>query len=295
MPHVYPSVLIDGKGPYTAQVGSVATSQAEAIAMVDKAKADGFTAIKFYGTFNPDWVAATAAEAHKLGLHVHGHIPAGMRTMDAINDGYDEITHIYFVAMQAMPDSVVKVSNGIARMQGPAKYFKDVDLNAEPMKSTIATMAAKHIVSDPTLVVVEILMVPENGDLAPEYAPLRRHLAAGGGARLPPGRADRRARLYPRRLPQELRQPRRPGGRDAQGGRADRRRDRRLGHGAGARARALRAGRLHAGGGAGGRHHRPGAQRPRRHPHRLDRGRQGRRPGAGRGRSISGTSATCAT
>ena len=171
MPHIYPSVLIDGRGPFTAQVGTVATSQAEAIAIVDKAKAEGFTAIKFYGTFNPDWVAATAAEAHRLGLHVHGHIPAGMRTMDAINDGYDEITHIYFVAMQAMPDSVVKVSNGIARMQGPAKYFKDVDVSAEPMKSTIATMAAKHIVSDPTLVVVESLMVPENGDLAPEYKP----------------------------------------------------------------------------------------------------------------------------
>ncbi len=39
MPHVYPSVLIDGKGPNTAQLGSVATSQEEAIAIVRKAKA----------------------------------------------------------------------------------------------------------------------------------------------------------------------------------------------------------------------------------------------------------------
>ena len=44
MPHVYPSSLIDGKGPYTAQVANVATSEAEAIALVDKAKANGFTA-----------------------------------------------------------------------------------------------------------------------------------------------------------------------------------------------------------------------------------------------------------
>ncbi|THD61371.1 hypothetical protein [Phenylobacterium sp.] len=66
-PHVYPSSLIDGKGPYTAQVANVATSQAEAIALVDKAKADGFVGIKFYGTFNPDWLPATIAEAHKLG------------------------------------------------------------------------------------------------------------------------------------------------------------------------------------------------------------------------------------
>jgi len=171
MPHVYPSVLIDGRGPYTAQLGSVATSQDEALAIVRKAKAEGFVAIKFYGTFNPAWVKASAAEAHRLGLHVHGHLPAGMRPMDAIDDGYDEITHIYFVMMQAMPDSVVSKSNSIARMAGPARYAKDVDLNAEPMKSLIATMARKHIISDPTLVVVESLMVPDNGDLSASYAP----------------------------------------------------------------------------------------------------------------------------
>jgi imidazolonepropionase-like amidohydrolase len=202
MPHVYPSVLIDGKGPNTAQLGSVATSQEEALEIVRKAKAEGFTGIKFYGTFNPAWVTATAAEAHRLGLHVHGHIPAGMRTMDAINDGYDEITHIYFVMMQAMPDEVVSKSNGIARMQGPGRYAKDVDLNAEPMKSLIATMAQRKIASDPTLVVVEALLVPNNGDLSAAYVPFVGTLPPSvergfrqGGLVVPPDltRADFRA------------------------------------------------------------------------------------------------------
>src|SRR5882724_12593107 len=114
-PHVYPSSLIDGKGPYTAQVANVATSEAQAIALVDKAKANGFTGVKFYGTFNPAWLPAATAEAHKLGLHVHGHIPAGIRTTEAIADGYDEVTHINWIIMQAMPDSVIAVSNGIMR------------------------------------------------------------------------------------------------------------------------------------------------------------------------------------
>jgi len=170
-PHVYPSVLIDGKGPNTAQAGSVATSQDEALAIVRKAKADGFIAIKFYGTFNPAWVSATAAEAHRLGLHTHGHIPAGMRPTDAIADGYDEITHINFVMMQAMPESVVSKSNGMARFEGPARYAKDVDLDAEPMKSLIALMAERKTVVDPTLVAFESVLVPENGDLSPAYAP----------------------------------------------------------------------------------------------------------------------------
>jgi imidazolonepropionase-like amidohydrolase len=139
--------------------------------LVRKAKEQGFIAIKIYGTFNPAWVTATAAEAHRLGLHVHGHLPAGMRPSEAIADGYDEITHIYFVMMQAMPDSVVKVSNGMARFEGPGRYAKDVDLTKEPMKSLIATMAERKITSDPTLVVAESLFVPENGDLSPAYAP----------------------------------------------------------------------------------------------------------------------------
>ena len=170
-PKVYPSVLIDGKGPNSAQLGTVVTSEAEAIAAVDKAKADGFTGVKFYGTYNPAWVAPAAAEAHKLGLHVHGHVPAGMKPSEAIAAGYDEITHAYFVSMEAMPADVIATSNGINRMLGTARYAKDIDLNAAPMKPLIATMAAKKIVHDPTLVVLEALMVPENGDMAPEYAP----------------------------------------------------------------------------------------------------------------------------
>ena len=53
MPHVYPSMLIDGKGPNTAQVGTSVASLDEALATVRKAHDDGFIAIKFYGTFNP--------------------------------------------------------------------------------------------------------------------------------------------------------------------------------------------------------------------------------------------------
>jgi imidazolonepropionase-like amidohydrolase len=170
-PHVYPSSLIDGKGPYTAQVASVATSQAEAISIIDKARADGFTGIKFYGTFNSAWLPASIAEAHKLGLHVHGHLPVGIRPMDAIHDGYDEITHINWIIMQAMPDEVVNASNGMMRFEGPGRYGKDVDLDGDAMATVVSTMAEKHIYSDPTMVAFESLYVPENGDLSPSYAP----------------------------------------------------------------------------------------------------------------------------
>jgi len=170
-PNVYASSLIDGKGTYTAQVANVATSEAEAVALVDKAKANGFIGVKFYGTLNKDWLPAAAAEAHKQGLHVHGHIPVGMRPLEAINAGYDEITHINWIVMQAMPDNVIKESNGIMRFEGPGRFAKDLDLNGKPITDIIKTMAAKGIYSDPTMVAFEGLYVPENGDLSPAYSP----------------------------------------------------------------------------------------------------------------------------
>jgi hypothetical protein len=125
-----------------------------------------------------------------------------MRPSQAIDDGYDEITHINFVMMQAMPDEVVAKSNGMDRFLGPGRYAKDVKLDAEPMKSLIAKMAQRKITVDPTLVVFESLYVPENGDLSPAYAPFVGTLPPAvergfrqGGFAMPPGvtRSDFRA------------------------------------------------------------------------------------------------------
>jgi imidazolonepropionase-like amidohydrolase len=170
-PHVYPSSLIDGKGPYTAQVANVATSEAEAIRLVDRAKANGFTGVKFYGTFDPAWLPATIRQAHKDGLHVHGHIPHGIRPSVALRDGYDEITHINWIVMEGVPESALATDNGIGRFEAPGRYAKDMDMGGPAMAAIVATMAKNHIYSDPTMVTFEALYVPDNGDLSPAYAP----------------------------------------------------------------------------------------------------------------------------
>ena len=198
-PEAFSSVIIDGKGPLAAQGSMVVSSEAEAIAAVRKVKDAGLTAVKFYTSMTPAWIKPAAAEAHRLGLHVHGHIPAGMRTMDAINAGYDEITHIYFATMEAMPDEVVAKSNGLMRMLGPGKYFKDVKFDDPKMKSLIGTMAERKIAVDPTLVVVESVLTNEAGKVSPAYAayigtlpPATERGFKSGGLPLPEGttRAD---------------------------------------------------------------------------------------------------------
>ncbi|HWU72270.1 MAG TPA: amidohydrolase family protein [Sphingomonas sp.] len=165
------SVIIDRKDPLAAQGALTVSSAAEAIAAVDKIKAAGLWGAKFYTSMNPAWIAPAAAEAHKLGLHVHGHVPAGMRPLDAVRAGYDEVTHINFIMMQAMPQEVVDKANTAARLEGPAKYGKDVDLDSPAMKAFYAELSKRGTIIDPTLTVWEPLMTSDGSALSPEYAP----------------------------------------------------------------------------------------------------------------------------
>ena len=152
------SVIIDRKDPLAAQGALTVSSEAEAIEAVRKVKAAGMWGVKFYTSMNPAWIAPAAAEAHKLGLWVHGHVPAGMRPLDAVRAGYDEVTHINFIMMQAMPQEVVDKANTAARLEGPARYGKDVDLDSPEMKAFYAELAKRGTVIDPTLTVWEPLI-----------------------------------------------------------------------------------------------------------------------------------------
>jgi imidazolonepropionase-like amidohydrolase len=165
------SVIIDKKDPLAAQGALTVSSAEEAIKAVDKIKAAGLWGAKFYTSMNPAWIAPAAAEAHKLGLHVHGHVPAGMRPLDAVRAGYDEVTHINFIMMQAMPQEVVDKSNTAARIEGPAKYGKDVDLDSPAMKAFYAELAKRRTIVDPTLTVWEPIMTSDGSAISPEYAP----------------------------------------------------------------------------------------------------------------------------
>jgi imidazolonepropionase-like amidohydrolase len=165
------SVIVDRKDPLAAQGSLTVTSAAETIAAVDKIKAAGLWGVKFYTSMNPDWIAPGAAEAHKLGLHVHGHVPAHMRPLDAVRAGYDEVTHINFIMMQAMPQDVVDKANTAARIEGPAKFGKDVDLDSPAMKAFYAELSKRGTIVDPTISVWEPQLTSDGTAIPPEYAP----------------------------------------------------------------------------------------------------------------------------
>jgi imidazolonepropionase-like amidohydrolase len=182
------SDIIDRKHPLAAQESITVSSEAEAIAAVHKIKDAGLWGVKFYTSMDPAWIAPAAAEAHKLGLHVHGHVPATMRPIEAVRAGYDEITHLNFIMMQAMPKEVVDKANTAERIAGPARLAKDVDLNSAEMRAFIAELKQRGTVVDPTLVIFEQMLTSDGGTPAPAYAPyvgiispvLDRQFKAGG-------------------------------------------------------------------------------------------------------------------
>lgn len=165
------AVIIDRKDPLAAQGALTVSSVEETIAAVRKVKESGLHGVKFYTSMTPAWIAPAAAEAKRLGLHVNGHIPAGMRPIEAVRAGYDEITHINFIMMQAMPQHVVDKANTAARLEGPAKYGKDVDLDSPELRAFYAELAKRQTIIDPTLVVWEGSLTSDGSAISPAYAP----------------------------------------------------------------------------------------------------------------------------
>lgn len=198
-PRIVPVMLIDGPGQYSAQVAVVVKTEAEALAAVERAKAEGFSGIKLYGSLDPKFVAPMAARAKALGLRVQGHVPAAMRPLDAVRAGYDEITHINFVMMQAMPDAVVDASNTLQRFYGPARYAADVDLKSPQMAAYLDELARRGTAVDPTLAIFDAGFCEEPGRISSMYAPyadalpptVQRGLKTGGFATLPDLPRDR--------------------------------------------------------------------------------------------------------
>lgn len=191
-PRVFPSLLIDGPGPRAAQMARLATTEAEALQHVRYAHEHGYIGVKIYGSLDPALVAPIAREAHRLGLRVSGHIPAGMRPHQAIEAGYDELTHFYFTLMEVMPDDVVAQSNGLMRLFGPARHGADIDFNSPPMSTLMDEMARRGVVADPTINLIERLLLPEAGRLPLAYAPFEGAMPPQiergfrGGALTPP-------------------------------------------------------------------------------------------------------------
>jgi imidazolonepropionase-like amidohydrolase len=187
-PEVFGAIIIDQKHPLSAQGATLVSSEEETLAAVHKAAEAGLWGVKFYTSMKPEWIAPAAAEAHRLGLNVLGHVPATMRPLEAVKAGYDEVTHLNFIMMQALPQEVVDVSNTAARFEGPAQYAKDVDLDGPVVTEFVAELKQRGTWVDPTIMIFEGSFLTDEPALPPAFVPyegtlpvvMERSLKTGG-------------------------------------------------------------------------------------------------------------------
>jgi imidazolonepropionase-like amidohydrolase len=93
-PHMYiASPLIDGPEPYWPGSVSVST-EAEARAVVDKAKAMGADFIKVYSFLPREEFLAIADESKKQNISFAGHVPMSVSAQEASNAGMKSIEHL---------------------------------------------------------------------------------------------------------------------------------------------------------------------------------------------------------
>jgi imidazolonepropionase-like amidohydrolase len=93
--------LIDGPGARAFGMVSVSTPD-EARAIVRRYHDEGFQEIKIYIETPAALVPDIAAEAHRLGMTVTGHLPAGLTWQTAVEKGYDGIAHMQ---LRGTPDT----------------------------------------------------------------------------------------------------------------------------------------------------------------------------------------------
>jgi hypothetical protein len=176
-PRIVRNGFLEGRSPYSARNGFIADTLPQAIDDVHWYADHGYWQIKIYNSFPPDWVAPVAAEAHKLGMGVTGHVPAFSTPDRVIRDGYNDIAHVN----QLMLGWILKPGEDTRtplRLTGMARGA-NLDLNSQPVRDTIALMKEHHVALDTTAMTLERLMLSRSGQVQEGDQPYLSHVPIG--------------------------------------------------------------------------------------------------------------------
>ncbi len=108
----------------------------EGRAVVNRYHAAGFQQIKLYTFLQPDVIRAIAAEAHRLGMTVTGHVPQAFNAYEGVEAGMDQINHLNYVST-------------IMRTPGAARGAP-VDVDSEAARKAVQFLKDHRMVVDPT-------------------------------------------------------------------------------------------------------------------------------------------------
>src|SRR3984885_2988913 len=141
--------VVDGTSKYTLGGERVDTPE-QALRWTDRYHAAGFQQMKIYSSVKLEELKIIAAEAHRLGMTVTGHVPEGLTAYQAIEAGQDQINHIGYIAAM-MYDPLPPEAKRAERTRAIA----GIDLNSPQAQKALAFLKDHHTVVDPTLALME--------------------------------------------------------------------------------------------------------------------------------------------
>lgn len=177
-PRIVRAGFLEGRSPYSARHGFIPTTLPEALDRVRWYADHGYRQIKIYNSFNPEWIKPVAAQAHRLGLRVSGHVPAFTTPDRAILDGYDEINHINQLMLGWLtgPGDDTRTT---LRLTAMGERAAALDLGSAPVRNTVALMKERGIALDTTSVILERLLASRSGKVHPGDVAFIDHVPIG--------------------------------------------------------------------------------------------------------------------
>ncbi|GAB2651563.1 amidohydrolase family protein [Arenimonas aestuarii] len=176
-PRVHRSGFIEGFSPFSSNNGRLVESEAEALDAVQWYAARGFHQVKLYNSMKPEWSVAAAAEAHRLGLRVAGHVPAFSNADAMIEAGYDELTHINQIMLGWVLEDG-EDTRTLLRLTA-LKRLASLDLDSPRVQHTLDLIQEHGVAVEPTIAIHENLLLNQDGQVPRGLADVFDHLPVG--------------------------------------------------------------------------------------------------------------------
>jgi imidazolonepropionase-like amidohydrolase len=177
-PRIVRNGFLEGRSPYSARGnGFIADTLPQALEDIRWFADHGYWQVKFYNSFPPDWVAPAAAEAHRLGMGVTGHVPAFTTPDRVLKEGYDDIAHINQLMLGWILEPGEDTRTPL-RLTGMARGAT-LDLSSPRVQATVKLMKDKGAKLDTTTVILERLMLSRAGTVQAGDVAYLSHMPIG--------------------------------------------------------------------------------------------------------------------
>ena len=141
--------FIEGPGKWAGPTAVLVRTEDEARQWVARYDSMGYKQIKLYNLVHPDLVPTIAAEAHKRGMRLSGHMPRGLTVPSAIRLGFDEVNHAAFLFSTFYQDSLY-VPTMRAYSAVASAVAANIDVDGPAVTDLISVLKRNNTVIDGT-------------------------------------------------------------------------------------------------------------------------------------------------